>query len=241
MADSKAPSFSYSKVIKSPTDFQAGPGSGQFDKNIKALNSYADILLTSKSDANCLSPNPLGDQFFLKTSAKCKDENGETISRYIYVSHQPEHSQDNNPLKASDTGAAGLQLDGLIPGIINNMFHLNIFGIFSAFSEDGQPDCVSVELKSTRNLPGDICTSSNSHETFNTHFITKADAKKVSPCSFSDGHNPYSDKYCQYKVEGLENMASIPKDSLVYLYYTLFGAVGVYVLFCFLKKQKRKR
>ena len=71
--------------------------------------------------------------------------------------------------------------------------------------------------------------------------LLRYDAEKVDPCSFKGGHNTYSNKYCKYNTEGFETMASIPNDSLVYLYYTLFGAVGVYVLFCFLKKQQRKR
>jgi len=241
MADDKAPPFSYSKIIKSPAQFGAGAGAGQFGNNITALNSYTDLLLTSNSSANCLKPHPLGDQFFLKTGAKCKDtKTNKLVSRYLYISHQPSHSADNNPLNSSDYGK-GYQLDGLIPGIINNMFHLNLFGIFTAFAEDGNPNCVEVTLSSTRNLPGNICSNANTHETYNTHFITEDDAKLVDACSFKDGHNPHNKKYCKYKTEGFETMASIPNDSLVYLYYTLFGAVGIYVLFCFLKKQQRKR
>ena len=242
MADDKAPPFSYSKIIKSPANFNAGPGSGQFGQNMRALNSYTDLLLTSDTEANCLRPSPLGDQFFLKTSATCKDPNsGEKVSRYIYVSHQPEHSSNNDPLNSSSADGGSYRFDGLIPGIINNMFNLNIFGIFSAFSQDDNPDCVLVELSSTRDLPGNICSSSTNYNTYNTRFISKNDAEKVDPCSFRNGQNPYNKKYCQYNVEGLENMASIPNDSLVYLYYTLFGAVGIYVLFCFVKKHKRKR
>ena len=185
MADDKAPPFSYSKIIKSPTEFGAGPGAGQFDKNIAALNSYTDLLLTSNTKSNCLQPHPLGDQYFLKTSAKCKDPSTkELVPRYIYISHQPEESKDTNPLNSSDDYAKGFHLNGLIPGIINNMFHLNLFGIFGAFSEDGNPDCVEVTLSSTRNLPGNICSNTNTHESYNTHFITKDDAIKVDPCSF---------------------------------------------------------
>jgi hypothetical protein len=242
MADDKAPPFSYSKIIKSPTYFNAGAEADQFGANIKALNSYTDVLLTSNTDANCLKPHPLGDQFFLKTSATCKDPTtNELVARYIYISHQTEHSSGNNPLNSSDDYAKGFHLDGLIPGIINNMWHLNLFGIFGAFAEDSNPECKEVTLSSTRNLPGNICSNANTHEAYNTHFISKGDAEKVDPCSFKGGYNTYSKKYCKYNTEGFKTMASIPNDPLVYLYYTLFGSVGVYVLFCFLKKHQRKR
>lgn len=242
MADDKAPPFSYSKIIKSPAQFGAGPDANKFGMNIKALNSYTDLLLTSNTDANCLKPHPLGDQFFLKTSAKCKDPNtNELVPRYIYISHQPGHSSSNNPLNSTGDYGKGFHLDGLIPGIITNMYHLDLFGIFGAFAGDGTPDCVELTLSSTRNLPGNICSNANTSEAYNTHFITTEDAKKVDPCSFKGGYNSHNNKYCKYKTEGFETMASIPNDSLVYLYYTLFGAVGIYVLFCFLKKQQRKR
>ena len=240
--DATVPEFSYSKIIQSPAMFGAGPGSGDFEKNIAALNSYTDLFLTSNTKANCIKPHPLGDQFFLKTSAKCKDPNtNELVSRYLYISHQPEASNGNNPLNSTDDYDKGFHLDGLIPGIMNNMANLNLFGIFGAFASDGNPNCVEVTLTSTRNLPGNICSNTNTHMTYNTHFITEEDAKKVDPCSFKGGYNSHNKKYCKYKTEGFETMASIPNDSLVYLYYTLFGAVGLYVLFCFLKKQQRKR
>jgi hypothetical protein len=242
MTETKVPKFSYSKIIMSPAQFGAGPGAGKFDKNISALASYTDILLTSNTRANCINPQALGDQYFLKTSGTCKDPNtNELVPRYLYISHQPESSNDNNPLNSADDANKGFPFNGLIPGIISNMGNLNLFGIFGAFAADGNPKCTEVTLSSTRNLPGNVCENSNTYELYNTQFITEDDAKKVDPCSFKGGYNPHNKKYCNYYKEGFETMASIPNDSLVYLYYTLFGAVGLYVLFCFLKKQQHKR
>jgi hypothetical protein len=242
----KAPDFAYSKIIMSPAHFGSGPGSGQFSNNIRALGSYTDLLLTSNTEANCLRPSPLGDQFFLKTNATCKHpDNGEEISRYIYVSHQPEESSANDPLGSSEDYEKGMQLNGLIPGILTNMGRLDIFGIFTAFAADGTPPCVEVTLSSTRNLPGDICSNTNSHAEYATHFISTEDARKVDPCSFRNGQNTHGDngtRYCKYNTpENFQNMASIPNDPLVYLYYTLFGAMGVHLLYCFLKKQQGMR
>ena len=69
--------------------------------------------------------------------------------------------------------------------------------------------------------------------------------RKVDPCSFRNGQNTHGDsgtRYCKYNTpENFQNMASIPNDPLVYLYYTLFGAMGVHLLYCFLKKQQGMR
>lgn len=244
MKDDTIPDFSYAKIIKNPDAFGAGAEADDFSPDMAALKSYTDLLMTSDTKANCLqsSGHPLGDQYFLKTSATCiNPTTKKPASRYIYISNQPEDSSEINPLNDANS-SEGMKFNGLIPGIVHNMRRLNPFSIFSAFSQDGNPECVEVTLSSTRDLPGDICTNTNSRVKYNTHLITKSDAQKVDPCSFKTGINTYStpNKYCKHKVEGFQTLASIPDDPLVFLYFSLCGLAGVYVLYRFLQKQRTK-
>lgn len=245
MGDENVPNdFAYSKIIKSPEVMGAGPEADDLNNNTQALSSLTDLIMTSDTDANCLrsSNHPLGDQYFLKTSGTCiNPRTKKPVSRYIYISHQPEDSIDTRPVKDSDSSDT-MRYDGLLPGIINNMYHLNPFGIFTAFAEDGNPECVEVTLSSTRDLPGDICTNSNSTLKFNTHFITRSDAKEIDPCSFQTKINTYStpNKYCNRTVESFQTLSAIPDDPLVYLYFSLCGLAGVYVLYRFLQKQQKR-
>ena len=65
-------------------------------KDINGLISYVEVLVTGKSKAS-VSGGPLGNKFFLKTGAKCKDiandaSNNELVDRYIYVNNVPQGS-----------------------------------------------------------------------------------------------------------------------------------------------------
>lgn len=225
--DSKVPEFNYSDLIKDPGDLGSNTQAHSVTSNIAALKAYAKLLMTSDSSANSNPGHALGDQYWLRTSAKCKDPNGMTQTRYIYINHQPV-STDKFFKKHED-----FALDGLIPGMISDLFKINPFAIFSAIAEDGYPDCVNQELSSTANM-GES-QSGNVSEKYESHFITKDDLKNVGPCSFRSRKNPYSGTVCS-KKQGFKNIYDLPNDSIVTLYYTSLSILSLYLLYCFMRR-----
>ena len=84
---------------------------------------------------------------------------------------------------------------GLIPGILNNIENVNPLGIFGAFMQGTNPDCMGVTLP-TRN--------SNNVIGKKTGYLTVNDVKNLSPCLFSNKINPVTKKTASC-IEGFES------------------------------------
>jgi len=81
----------------------------------------------------------LGDKFFLKTGATCKDINsGNVVDRYVYVNNVPDGSI---PFISAAMDTNFSEFKGLIPGVLGNMSAMNPMQIFQAFMMGSQPDC----------------------------------------------------------------------------------------------------
>ena len=137
------PKYVYATKIKNPKELGMSPeGSmGALAKDVAGIISYTEILIEGGGNANKVG-KPLGDRFFLKTAADCKDvASGKTVKRSHYV---------NNQIDGSIPGLSGLtgyksSLKGLIPGIIANIGDLNPLGLMAGFVEGSNPPCKAVK------------------------------------------------------------------------------------------------
>ena len=219
----KDKSFSYSDIIKTPDQLHSGTSANDLGHNITALKGYSSLLLTSDSIANSLQGHALGNQTWVRTNAKCTaQDTGELKQRYIYIDNQP---HTNTPPNKNAT-TKNMEFNGLVPGIIDDIFKIIPSKLFTAFGEDGSPKCIPATLSITDTMT--IDKDGNKLEQHETNYITLDDVKHVSGCSFIDGINPYnSDKTCPFKPAGDQfinhNMPVIEKPKRSHLYCSRSG------------------
>ena len=137
------PDYPYYKYINSPSQMGMSSDGGAIATNIGGLISYTEVLVTGQGNASATG-KPLGDKFFLKTGATCKDKaSGESVTRSLYVNNVPDGSI---PFISSMTGANFTSFEGLIPGTLSDMNNLNPLGIFQAFMLGTNPDCQALTM-----------------------------------------------------------------------------------------------
>ena len=226
------PDYDYWKQIKSPSQLgMSTKGSlSAIGKDVDGLINYVDLLVSGGGSASKTN-GPMGNKFFLKTAATCKDKaSSEVVDRYIYINNVPDGTI---PFISGAMGSNSSNLEGLIPGTIGNIAALNPMLIFQAFMSGSQPECQEITLETI--------DSHNNKGTESRH-VTTVDLKNMNPCDFEPvlDKNPISGKSCR---EGFANIkrGQIPDDFLVKTFYASMGMFGVYLLFCIMVKIKERK
>lgn len=186
------PDYEYYKKIKTPS--QIGMGSkgsfSQLGKDISGLIQYVEVLVTGRSNAQT-KPTPLGNRYFLKTGAQCKDPLGSLQPRWIYIDNIP---SGDIPILSSALDTNFTEFEGLIPGAISKMNDLNPTQFMQAFVSGSEPPCQNVTLNTV-----DV----NDNSSFDSQYISDFDITSINPCNFKDGLNPITKKRCR---EGFQDM-----------------------------------
>tara|TARA_B110000967_G_C18829753_1_gene533388 strand:- start:392 stop:1141 length:750 start_codon:yes stop_codon:yes gene_type:complete len=160
------PKYSYHTKINNPKELGMSPEGkmSALANNVKGLISYVEILVEGGGAANKANM-PLGDRFFLKTAAKCKDIlTNQVVPRHFYV---------NNQIDGSIPGLTQLTgfksgMKGLVIGAMSDMFSINPAGIIKGFVEGGKPWCKAVKKK---------VINDNSDVSYETHHVALSDLK----------------------------------------------------------------
>lgn len=214
------PDYAYYKFIKNPGELGMGSDGGKIATNIGGIISYVELLAAGKSKAS--TAGILGDKYFMKTGATCKDvDTGESVTRSLYINNVPDGSI---PFISSMTGTDFKDFRGLVPGVITDMADLNPLGIFQAFMLGSNPDCKSITMP-TRDT--------NNIESTEAAFVTTSDIQNMNACWFPDGKNPISGQTCKESFSNYNNMdkkGKMPDDILIQLYYGSLGLLGLYLL-----------
>jgi hypothetical protein len=180
------PDYKYYKKIKTPS--QLGMGSKgsfkQLGKDISGLVDYVEVLVTGRSNAQT-KPTPLGDRFFLKTGAQCKDPDGKLQDRWMYVDNIPD---GDIPIISSALDYNFTDFEGLVPGAISKMNDLNPTHFMKAFVSGSEPPCRNITLNTV-----DV----NDNSSFDTHHVSDYDIAYINPCNFRGKKNPVTNKGCQ--------------------------------------------
>jgi len=231
--DLLGPDYSYYKQIKSPG--QMGMGSKgdtkTLEKDIAGLIGYVDVLVTGGGEASKVK-GPLGDKFFLKTGAKCKDtKTSNQVIRSVYINNIPDGSI---PFISSGLGAGDFtEFEGLVPGIMSNLSVINPMQLFSAFMSGSTPDCQALEMD-TRDV--------NNIENTETAFVTVTDINAMNPCWFRDKKNPVTNAKCSEAFSTFQDSkvdySKMPDDLLIKVYYSSLGLLGLYILMKMFEKKK---
>lgn len=191
------PSYSYSDNIKSPSNLGMSTSGKKIQKNADGLFAYSDILLFGKSKAS-KTGKPLGNKFFMETGAKCTDVvTGKQVTRSIYVNNIPDGSI---PFLSADAGINMTTFEGIVPGIISNVAHINPLGLLQAFVSGANPDCQAIEMQTV---------DSNNNKSTDMKYLTNLDIKSMNPCWFPNKTNPITNKKCS---ESFSNMTPVPQE-----------------------------
>jgi hypothetical protein len=218
------PSYKYGDYINSPEEMgMSSSGSiSAISSNIAGLIGYVTVLSSGGGQASKIS-GPLGNSFFLKTGAQCKDKaSGELVTRSIYVNNIPDGSI---PFITSGLGVKMTAFKGLIPGTMSNLAQINPMQIFGSFMEGTNPECEAITLP-TRN--SDNITS------METAYVTKSDIKAIEGFTTIDKYNKRYIK--NNNRERKFNYGKMPNDTMVKLYYS---SLTLLVLYIFLKMFKK--
>ena len=184
------PNYEYWKEINTPNQIgMSSDGSiSQLAENVGGLIAYVELLVTGEGKAS-KTGQPLGDKFFLKTGAKCKDNaTKKDVTRYLYVNNVPE---GNIPFISSEMNMDFDTFRGLIPGVISDLNVLNPMTIFSAFMMGETPPCRALKMQTSP-------TALNNNQTEQTEFVADADISNMDPCIFTLNNrtNPITNEKC---------------------------------------------
>ena len=215
------PSYKYYEKVSTPG--QMGMSSeGSLDalvKDASGLINYVELLVSGTGPGSTTG-KPLGDQFFLKTGAKCKDvKTGNIETRYAYINNIP---TGQIPFISSGLGMDFDSFKGLIPAVLQDMEDLNPFDIFKGFLEGATPDCQELTMETT---PSSI----NNNASRQTEYVTLSDIKSMDPCIFSLNNyvNPITKKTCR---EAFSNINNNKKDPVMQLYLFVISCLALFIL-----------
>ena len=212
-SNSEDRNYPYYKYIKSPDALGASSKGNltALGNDVKAITSYVGVLVTGQSSAQTVAP--LGNKYFMNTGATCTAPDGSTQPRFVYINNIPSGSIPFMP------GAQVDNLRGLVPGALEDMTYVNPLKLFTAFSKG--TDCQQITMD-TRDIDNNATTESE--------YVLKDDIVDYSPCWFPNRVNPVTNKAC---IEAM----TLPNDPSIQLYATCVGILGIYILYCLLRKR----
>jgi hypothetical protein len=160
--------FQHVNWIKTPEELgMSSRGDiGTLTNDIAGLINYIQILVEGGGRAQKTS-QPLGNRYFFKTGAKCKDVKTDTEKeRYLYI----------------DNVTAG-DFHGMIPALIHSVGKINPTKLLEIFKSDPDVGCAAVTLDTL---------DENLNRSRETQFVNKTDIKGINPCLWVNKRNPVS-------------------------------------------------
>jgi hypothetical protein len=223
------PDYEYWKQINAPSQIgMSRDGNlGALAHDVEGLIAYVELLVTGGGKGS-KTGNPLGNKFFLKTGATCKDnKTAKDVTRYVYINNVP---TGNIPFISSAMGMDFSDFEGLIPGAMSNLNELNPFAIFSSFMTGTNPPCQELTMDTTP-------SSVNNNQTSETHHVIVADIKNMDSCIFPNKTNPITKQNCMEAFSIInESKAS---TTMVKVYFAILGLLGLYLVTKVLRKTRK--
>ena len=102
---------------------------GALGNDAVAMVKYVEFLIAGGGAS--LVDGPIGDRFFLRTGAKCRDTaTGKPVTRSLFVDNIP---SGHIPFISEGLGENFSSLEGLLPGTLFGLGNINPLAIFQAF------------------------------------------------------------------------------------------------------------
>lgn len=210
------PDYPYYKMIKSPSELGMSDSGDAIANNIGGLVAYTEVLVTGRGKAS-RTGKPLGEKFFLKTGAKCKDKKtGEKVNRSLYINTIPDGSI---PFISSGVGAQFTSFEGLVPGTLSDLSRINPLAIFQAFMLGNEPECQAITMPTVDN---------NNIESTETAYVLTNDLQNMPACWFPSRKNPITNEQCREAFTNLTTQKE-RKDFLTHIYLSAVSLLGLYI------------
>jgi len=233
------PNYNYPDQIKSPGELgMSSTGSfATLERDISGLIAYVELLVTGQGKAS-KTGRPLGNKFFLKTGAKCKDKKtGELVQRYIYVDNVPDGSI---PFITSGLGVNFTTFRGIVPGTMSNVAKINPFQMLQSFMMGSNPECQEITLQ-TIDVNNNVGTE--------TRYVATLDIQSMSPCTFSNKRNPITGERCREAFSNMDatttmvphafKSSNMPEELVTKAYLSALGVFGIYVLLKLIQSKQK--
>lgn len=136
--------YNYGGMIRGPKSLGMGEEGEDIDTNIKGLYSYVTLLTEGEGSQASTTKRPLGNKQFLKTFMKCTNIDDK--------SEQPRSLYINNVPTGILPGGVDIGMQGLIPGIIENIGGLVPGGMVAELLGSGKVPCKEVTLETVRSI-----------------------------------------------------------------------------------------
>lgn len=218
--------FNYTSAIRTPKELGMSP-SGNMNalaKDIAGLINYTEVLVSGTGRA---IKGKLGNQYFLKTLAKCK-LNGREVDRYLYINNVP-----TGNIKIGGVSITGGRsaMRGLVPGMMENIGKINPLSMFQALSE-GTPECIR--------CPRSVCPVTDGPTNMP---ISKSDYKEVKE-TFQNINDSYTltenDINKIRKMDTVFNLddyiQKLSNNKLSVTYNFGISLLAVYIIYHFMRK-----
>jgi hypothetical protein len=179
-------SYNYAANVRAPRAIGMSP-----DGNLRALGnditgliSYTQLLIEGTGKASATG-QPMGNRYFLKTMATCRDnDSGDIVDRYIYINNIP---IGNIPFISESLGGNISKFRGLIPGLSSNLEVFNPATITRGFTAGSMPTCRAITMGTV-----DV----NNRVGSETRHVTDVDIESIDPCLFKNRKNPVTNAGC---------------------------------------------
>lgn len=217
--------FNYSSAIRTPSQLGMSP-SGNMNAlaaDIAGLINYTEVLVSGTGRA---IKGKLGNQYFLKTLAKCK-LGGREVDRYLYINNVP-----TGNIKMGGVSMTGgrSSMKGLVPGMMENIGKINPLSMFQAFSE-GTPECIR--------CPKNVCPVTEGPSNMP---ISKSDYKEVRE-SFQNINNTLElnqsilDRFREKNKSLNDTIETIVNNKLAVSYNFGLSLLAAYTMYRLLSKK----
>lgn len=231
--DLLGPDYEYWKQVRTPSELgMSGDGNLRaLSRNVTGLVDYVQVLVAGGGGASKVN-GPMGNKFFLKTGAKCKDKNtGHKVDRFVYVNNVPD-----GQIPFISQGLGGMSFSnfqGLVPGALGDLNVLNPFAMFQAFMMGNFPNCEPLTMETI---------DANNTKSQQTQYVATVDIKNMNPCWFQNERNPVTGNSCrrafQSMIEEKLNNQQIPSGIVPTLFFAGASGLSLYLLYKLMKKVK---
>lgn len=217
--------FNYSSAIRTPNQLGMSPSGNMsaLAADVAGLINYTEVLVSGTGRA---IKKKLGNQYFLKTLAKCKLD-GREVDRYLYINNVP-----TGNIKIGGVSMTGgrSRMRGLVPGMMENIGKINPLAMFQAFSE-GTPECIR--------CPKNVCPVTDGPSNMP---ISKSDYKEVRE-SFQNINNTLElnekilNRYREKNDASDDIIEKIRNNKIAVSYNFGLSLLGAYIVYSYLTKK----
>ena len=233
------PDYKYYENINNPMQLgMSTEGSmGTMIDDTAGLINYVEVLVAGTGAAS-KTGKPLGDKFFLKTGGQCTEPGGQTTTRSLYINNVPDGQIPG--LSALAGGMSFPMFEGLLPGVIEDIGHLNPLPLFGAFMQGANPTCTQITMPTidVNNAHGvdSGYVADSEIQSMNPEWFTAGHAKPAAPTPTKEGFLNANNIYLNQNRQKLKTKY-IKKGQIPNLYRIGFGVFLVYLLYKLMQKK----